>query len=129
MLAAAAVIAGFVRADRKAARIQGELREEFKTIASPPGTTLIGEETLHKPGATFIGRTYSVSSDLQIIRKFYERELPSRGWAYHVERGSGSEIVVEYCKEHYAAKIDYFGGDTLPVRYTLYLDWGINDCF
>lgn len=128
MLAAAAVIASFVRADRKAARIQSELREEFRAIASPPGTTLIGEESLHKPGSTFIGHTYSVGSDLQTIRRFYEQELPSRGWVYNTERGSGAEVVIEYCKGTYAAKVDYFVNADGPGRYTLYLDWGLNNC-
>jgi hypothetical protein len=49
----------------KAARIENVLREEFKAIGSPPGATLIGEESLHKPGAVFVGHTYSVSSDFK----------------------------------------------------------------
>jgi hypothetical protein len=128
VLAAAMAVGSFVRANNKAAHIEAELRQEFRVIATPSGALLIGEESLHKPGSTFVGHTYSVSSDMQMIRRFYERELTSRGWIYHTERGSGSEVVIEYCKGSYAAKVDYFASTDGPTRYTLYLDWGINDC-
>jgi hypothetical protein len=76
----------------------------------------------------FVGHTYSVGSDFKAVTEYYERELASRGWVRNDERGSGNEIVIEYCKQQYGAKIDYFVNSKAPMRYTLYLDWGINNC-
>lgn len=118
----------FVYGNIKAAHIEDILREEFRTIGSPPGVKLIGEESLHKPGVVFVGHTYSFTSDFNVVKAYYERELTSRGWVHNDERQSGDEIVIEYCKRQYATKIDYLLNSATPVRYTLYLDWGINNC-
>ena len=128
LLGVAVFMAFFIRANIKAAHIEDILREEFRAIGSPPGVTLIGEESLHKPGVVFVGHTYAIRSDFGEVREFYERELASRGWVHNGESRSGDEVVIEYCKQQYATKIDYFVNSVDPARYTLYLDWGINNC-
>jgi hypothetical protein len=128
LLGVAVFMTFVIRANLKAAHIEDVLRGEFSAIASPPGVTLIGEESLHKPGVVFVGHTYAIRSDFNSIREFYERELPSRGWVHNSESRSGDELVIEYCKQQYATKIDYFVKSEAPARYTLYLDWGINNC-
>lgn len=127
-LAVAILVTVFVRANIKAAHIENVLREEFRTIGSPPGATLIGEESLHKPGVVFVGHTYALTSDFRAVKEYYEKELPRLGWMHNDERGHGNEVVIEYCKLQYATKIDYFVNSEAPGRYTLYLDWGINNC-
>lgn len=114
--------------NREAAHIEDKLRVELKEILPPPGATLVGEESRHKPGSAFIGLTYSLNSDFNTARVFYERELASKGWTYHVDRRLGSEVVVEFCKRPYAVKIDYAGDSVVPAQYRLYVDWNLNDC-
>jgi hypothetical protein len=122
------LVAVFLRNNMKAARIEEVLRQEFSALGSPPGATLVGMESHHKPGVVFIGHTFSFSSDFRTVKEYYEHELTRRGWVHNDERGSGEEVVIEYCKLQYAAKIDYFLNSKNPPRYTLYLDWGINNC-
>jgi hypothetical protein len=118
----------FIRENRKAAHIEEDLQAELKAIASPLGAAFTRQDSRHKPASAFVGQTYSVKSDLQTIKRFYEGELAKRGWVYNGERMHGTEVVVEFCRGSYGAKIDCPKKDSDPLEYTLYLDWGLNDC-
>jgi hypothetical protein len=112
----------------RAAQAEAFLQSEINQIAPFPSSKLIKEEKYHKPGSAFVGFTYRADSDFEIVAEFYKQELSRKGWAYHETRGTGSEVLLEFCRGIYAAKLDHVTRAGSESTFTLYLDWGLNNC-
>lgn len=115
--------------------IKEQLEIEFKQIKQFPSAILSSYRAHSRPENVLVGGKYNTESPYAEIKKHYDTELRNNGWTFSKEeavKGWGKDLggkAIEYCKEKYAASIQYAGADAdYGWTYAFNMSWGLRAC-
>lgn len=118
--------------DLSPTQIEKNLKQEYELITILPEPSLIESIAYHKSNLAAVGGRFSTKLEFEDIRKYYDKELISKGWKFLKETKATSNLngknykirTIYYLKGGYMVWIENPGMFDKMETFTFIVTWG-----